>query len=106
MTTYYLFETRQTKPADAIWWPNQYVVESDIRWNTLNSIVTYCKYTLEDVNTKKFALYFNTEEQYLTYRTAMAALSSTPGRTAYNAEHNIVTTILHDGFVEVDPATL
>jgi hypothetical protein len=100
MATYYLYESRETKPTEqTVWWPNAFPVESDTRKNVIDSMAVMFNYALEDANTKKFQLYFNTEEDFLTFATTMEGLSSTPGRNAYNTENGIVTTVLFKGLV-------
>ena len=100
MATYYLYEIRETKPTNAVWWPTAFPTESQSRRAVIESLAIYIDFTSEDTNNKNIKLYFNTQEDFLGFSTAMNNLASTPGRNDYNNQNGIVATVLYNDYIE------
>jgi hypothetical protein len=108
MAIYYLYEAQIIKPSAATWWSDAFPDQAKERVDALKvlNLADPWVFTIIDNNTQSYQMYFTSYENFTTFMETSRALPSTPIWHEYNAQNDIIETILHSGFAEVDPVNL
>lgn len=108
MATYYLYEGRITKPTGTAWFAVTFPTEATDRLNALKALnlVNPWVKTVEDDDNYTYQMYFQTYADFQTFISYASSLTNSDMWHQYNNETGIEETILHSGYVEVDPVTL
>ena len=108
MATYYLYEGRITKPAGTDWFATSHPTEATDRLNALKALnlVNPWVKTVEDDNNYSYQMYFQSFQDFQSFISYSSSLTSSEDWHLHNSVTGITETILHSGYVEVDPINL